>query len=197
MAIIGIGLLPDQLTARQLIDFQHRWLHVFKGPPLDLESRVPHLTLYQFPVDASQIPDLPPNIPSGSAEWGDLVSHPLDWGFAEVSKDWFLTDAHRYVVNELFPHVDRVQLKDESELIGYLSSERLQYLTMGYRYGGVAFKPHVSLGRLTPDDLKSRPEMVDDFQRMFTGRAVHFGDAFLYRAGERGSVDSILKESAR
>lgn len=192
MGIVGVGLLLDESTTSRLIEFKKRWSHVLLGPPFGAPENAPHITLYQFPVDSTRIPPLPSRVPRERVTWGELSWQPVDWAFALTNLDPWLINAQRYVVGQLFDHVDRFQLEDEKKLIGYTSSERLQYLTMGYRYGGVAFKPHVTMGQLTVPLREEFLGAVRDFSNTFTGTTATCEKVILYQAGTRGSISRVL-----
>ena len=192
VSIVGVGLLLDQSSVGRLSEFRERWRGTLLGAPFGTSENAPHITLYQFPVNATQVPELPLHIPRQSVTWGELLWQPTDWAFATTLTDSWIVDPQRYVMRQLFEFMDPYQLRRKDELVGYTPSEKLQYLATGYRYSGESFRPHVTMGRLAIPIRETFLDAVSDFSRMFAGTTAMCERAVLYRAGARGSISRVL-----
>lgn len=196
MALVGVGLIPDESTITSLIEFRQRWEKSIGGPMLGTHFNIPHISMYQFPSDDPGNLLIPESLgpPTGSfLRWTQLTYEPVGWIFANVAREDWIDNYQTLVVQSLLPQLDHRLLNSEEYLVGYSAREKDNYLRFGYRYVAEEFRPHVTLGR-TYDNQTSVPrDCIDDFERQpFTKEDISLSKVVLYRAGPLGELVEVI-----
>ena len=196
MALVGLGLIPDESIVTALITFRQRWEGSIGGPMLGTQSNIPHISMYQFPSDDPANLLIPESLgpPTGSfLHWTQLAYQPVGWIFANVAREDWIDNYQALVVQSLLPQLDHRLLQEKEELVGYSDKEKENYLRFGYKYVADEFRPHVTLGRTNDNQTSVPRECIDDFGRQpFTKERIPLSKVVLYRAGPLGELVEVM-----
>jgi hypothetical protein len=169
MTLVGIGVLLDDASVHQLIEFRNRWLDVIEGPELDGETNIPHLALYELPVtDAKEI-DFPMNVPVGTTYWTKL-QHRGERMLGLTTTEQWMRLARDEAIRALRPHGE--QSHDHTRHINFI--------------------PHVTIGIVRDTSVDRYSVMVEEFHKDFSGEAIVLEEVVLYETDDSGSLLEIL-----
>ncbi|MCX0244426.1 hypothetical protein [Streptomyces drozdowiczii] len=154
---LGIALLPCPEHTRTAIQLQQDLGASGEPlrPVLGEDGNLPHLTVFQGPLDDGLEPgpllertaaslSLPAAISLGSA---GLVHQPTGWLFMSVERPALLGKLQETVIGLVGPHLDRTAFDAVRDLSHFTEAERASHARYGYRYTGEAYAPHLTLGR--------------------------------------------------
>ncbi|MQY14403.1 hypothetical protein SRB5_45700 [Streptomyces sp. RB5] len=198
---LGIALLPrteDLLTAIRIqSDLSHE--HLLQ-PALSCDGCLPHVTLFQGPfVEALDIKQVLSDI-THSLVLPDLLCldfqlieyRPVGWLFLTLSRPALLEQLQEAAIATLTPYLDRSALRSSTDDLHCTEAERASSKAHGYRYTGMAFRPHITLGRTSEETALDLVQHASE--RVTTPPTWTFDRLSLYAMGKDGAHSAILAE---
>jgi len=211
MTLFGLGLVPCAADIASIVDFRQRAGHLIGGPMLGETTNLPHVSILQCPFDEDALTQslLDCIAESWSANrncspvvghFGPLLYQPVGWVFGPVLPTLMSTetgpwcaDLQRLALERMRSCIDMAQIDVTRDTSQYTTCEREAYLRYGYRYVGDAFRPHVTLGRISGDTSAPAPELLGLYADSLASRCVTFDRLVFYRAGEYGVLAEIVR----
>lgn len=196
----GVAIIPEAADARCLVTFRETHSRSIGGPAIGIRTHPPHVSVMQCPVRAG-VPHhavlrgirnaLPADI-DGRLVMTDLSYQPVGWLFVNLALAPWLRRLHDTTVDLIAPYVDLTAIVRDRDFEGYTAQERRSYLTYGYRYAGPAFKPHITLGRVEPDEANALDKLRDDFREQVGKWTASPKSLIFYEAGAFGVVERTV-----
>lgn len=198
---LGIAVLPRHDFMEKAIAIQAELAtDTSLDPRLSTQHNLPHVTLFQGPLQpninfSKTLIDIRESSGVTSdvhTEAVDIAYQPKGWIFLNVKKVQAFSRLQSATVKLIESHLDSSAIDRGKDISAYTPTERESYQRYGYRYVGVAFAPHVTLGRT--DEQLAR-QLADRGQRDKLGAGNWIFDRLsFYVMGELGAHAEQLAE---
>ena len=199
---IGIALIPSPEFIEFLITLQKVIQnHVKITPIFGRQQNLPHLTLLQgIPHETERVFDLFKELHAllknkiNPLSMGNVSYVDIGWYFLQFANTPNLFDIHELTFQLFKEFLEPPSYYDAKNVSTYSGTEKDKFFKYGYRYIGIAYKPHITIGRSTEADKEYLLSLIKNFiSQQKINNLQEFCQLTLYRLGKDGAHESTIE----